>query len=37
MVINGIRFGLLKSLVCKVSVRGMSAARRICLVTKLRL
>ena len=37
MVINGIRLGLLTSLVCKVSVRGMSAARRICLVTKLRL
>ena len=27
MVINGIRLGLLTSLVCKVSVRGMSAAR----------
>ena len=34
---NGIRLGLLMSLVCKVSWRGMSAARRICLLTKLRL
>ena len=33
---NGIRLGLLMSLVCKVSWRGMSAARRICLLTKLR-
>ena len=32
---NGIRLGLLMSLVCKVSSRGMSAARRICLLTKL--
>ena len=37
VVINGIRLGLLTSLVCKVSVRGMSAACLICLVTKLRL
>ena len=37
VVINGIRLGLLMSLVCKVSWRGMSAARRICLLTKLRL
>ena len=29
--------GLLTSLVCKVSLRGMSEARRICLVTKIRL
>ena len=29
--------GLLVSLVCKVNWRGMSAARRICLLTKLRL
>ena len=34
---NGIRLGLLMSLVCKVSWRGMSATRRICLLTKLRL
>ena len=34
---NGIRLGLMMSLVCKVSWRGMSAARRICLLTKLRL
>ena len=32
---NGIRLGLLMSLVCKASWRGMSAARRICLLTKL--
>ena len=38
VVINGIFLGLLTSFVCKVSLRGMSAARRIwCLVTKLRL
>ena len=37
VVINGIRLGLLTSLHCKVSRRGMSEARRICLVTKLRL
>ena len=38
VVMNGIRrLGLLMSLVCKVSWRGMSAARRICLLTKLRL
>ena len=37
VVINGMRLGLLTSLVCKVSLRGMSEARRICLVTKLRL
>ena len=29
MVINGIRLGLLTFLVCKVSLRGMSAVRRI--------
>ena len=34
---NGIRLGLLMSLVCKVSWRGMSAAHRICLLRKLRL
>ena len=34
VVINGIRLGLLTSLVCNVSRRGMSEARRICLVTK---
>ena len=36
---NGIRLGLLMSLVCKgkVSWWGMSAARRICFLTKLRL
>ena len=28
--IKGIRLGLLPSLVCKVSLRGMSAARCIC-------
>ena len=33
---NGIRLGLLVSLVYKVSWRGMSAARRICSLTKLR-
>ena len=37
VVINGTRLGLLTSLVCKVILRGMSAARRICLVTTLRL
>ena len=37
VVINGIRLGLLMSFVCKVSWWGMSAARRICLLTKLRL
>ena len=36
-VINGIRLGLLTSLLCQVSLRGMSEARSICLVTKLRL
>ena len=35
--INGIRLDLLASLVCKVSLRGMSAARCISLVRKLRL
>ena len=34
---NGIRLGLLMSLVCKVSWRGMSAGCHICLLTKLRL
>ena len=33
---NGIRLGLLMSLVCKVSWWGMSAARRNCMLTKLR-
>ena len=37
VVINRIRLGLLTPLVFKVSVRGKSAAHRICLVTKLRL
>ena len=37
VVINGTRLSLLTSLDCKVSLRGMTAARRICLVTKLRL
>ena len=37
VVVNSIRLGLLTSLVCKESLRGMSVARRICLVTKLRL
>ena len=37
VVINGIRLGLLTSLVCKVSLRGISAAGRLCVVTKLRL
>ena len=32
---KGIRLGLLASLVCKVSFRGMSAVRCICLVRKL--
>ena len=37
-VINGIRrLGLLPSLVCRASLRGMSVARCICLVTRLRL
>ena len=36
VVINGIRLGLLASLVSEVSLREMSAARRICLVTELR-
>ena len=35
VVINGTRLGLLTSLVCKASLRGTSAARRICLVTTL--
>ena len=33
VVMNGTRLALLMSLVCKVSWRGMSAARRICLLT----
>ena len=37
VAMNGIRLGLLMFLVCKVSWRGMSAARRIYLLTKLRL
>ena len=36
-VINGIRLGLLPSFVCRASLWGMSAARFICLVTRLRL
>ena len=36
VVIKGTRLGLLTSLVCKVRLQGMSEARRICLVTKLR-
>ena len=34
---NGIHLGLLMSLVCKVRWQGMSAARCICLLTKLQL
>ena len=37
VVIKGIRVGLLMSLVCKATLRGMSAARCICLVMKFRL
>ena len=35
VVINGIRVGLLPSLVCRASLRGVSAARCICLVTRI--
>ena len=34
VVIEGTRVGLFMSLVCKASLRGMLAARCICLVTK---
>ena len=37
VVINGTRLFLLTSLVCKARLRGMSVARCICLVTRLRL
>ena len=37
VVIKGIRVGLLTSIVCKATLRGKSAARCVCLVTKFRL
>ena len=37
VVIKGTRVDLFMSLVCKASLRGMLAARCICLVTKFRL